>query len=41
MEQKRSADKALIALTLMIAESNSKEKDLIIILVVNLINNKN
>jgi len=38
---KRIADNALVALTLMIAESNPKEKDLITILVVNLINNKN
>jgi len=38
---KRIADNALVALTLMIAESDPKEKDLITILVVNLINNKN
>ena len=38
---KRIADNALVALTLMIAESDPREKDLITILVVNLINNKN
>ena len=38
---KRIADNALVALTLMIAESNPKERDIILILVVNLINKNN
>ena len=35
---KRIADNALVAITLMIAESQPKEKDIIAALVVNLIN---
>lgn len=38
---KRIADNALVALTLMIAESKAEEKELIINVVVNLINRKN
>lgn len=38
---KRIADNALVALTLMIAESNPSERDIIVILAVNLINKKN
>jgi prophage maintenance system killer protein len=39
--QKRIADNALVALTLMIAQSKPEEKDLIVKVVVNLINHKN
>jgi prophage maintenance system killer protein len=39
--QKRIADNALVALTLMIAESRSEEKDTMVKLIVNLINKKN
>jgi prophage maintenance system killer protein len=39
--QKRIADNALVALTLMIAESKSEEKDMMTKLIVNLINKKN
>ena len=38
---KRIADNALVALCLMIAESNPKEKDIIIKVIINLINQKN
>jgi death-on-curing family protein len=38
---KRIADNALVALTLMIAESNPGERDVIVMLVVNLINKNN
>jgi prophage maintenance system killer protein len=38
---KRLADNALVALTLMIAESNPSERDIIVALVVNLINKNN
>ncbi|MFA5093335.1 MAG: virulence protein RhuM/Fic/DOC family protein [Candidatus Omnitrophota bacterium] len=38
---KRIADNALVAITLMIAESNPAEKDIIVTLLVNLINKKN
>ncbi|WP_217220485.1 type II toxin-antitoxin system death-on-curing family toxin [Mucilaginibacter paludis] len=38
---KRIADNALVALTLMIAESRSDEKDIMVKVVVNLINPKN
>lgn len=38
---KRIADNALVALCLMVAESNPKEKDIIIKVIVNLINQKN
>jgi prophage maintenance system killer protein len=38
---KRIADNALVALTLMIAESKPEEKDMMIKVVVNLINMKN
>jgi prophage maintenance system killer protein len=38
---KRIADNALVAITLMIAESKPEEKDTMIKLVVNLINDKN
>jgi len=38
---KRIADNALVALTLMIAESNPSERDVIVTLVVNLINRNN
>ncbi len=39
--QKRIADNALVAITLMIAESRPDEKDIMVKLVVNLINQKN
>lgn len=39
--KKRIADNALVALCLMIAESNPKEKDIIVKVVINLINQKN
>ncbi|MCB0396993.1 MAG: virulence protein RhuM/Fic/DOC family protein [Flavobacteriales bacterium] len=39
--QKRMADNALVALTLMIAESEPKEKDMMIKVIVNLINRNN
>ena len=39
--QKRIGDNALVALTLMIAESNPRDKDIIIRVIVNLINKKN
>jgi prophage maintenance system killer protein len=38
---KRIADNALVALTLMIAESKPDEKDMMVKMVVNLINPKN
>ena len=38
---KRIADNALIALTLMIAESNTEEMDMVVKVVVNLINGDN
>ena len=38
---KRIADNALVALTLMIAESKPEEKDMMIKVVVNLINHRN
>ncbi|OGO83032.1 MAG: hypothetical protein A2Y18_06905 [Clostridiales bacterium GWD2_32_19] len=38
---KRIADNTLVAITLLIAESNSGEKDLMVKLVVNLINKNN
>jgi prophage maintenance system killer protein len=38
---KRIADNALVALTLMIAESKPEEKDMMVKVVVNLINPKN
>lgn len=38
---KRLADNALVALTLMVAESNPKEKDIIVKVIINLINEKN
>ena len=38
---KRIADNALVALTLLIAESNPKEKEIIVKVIVNLINKKN
>lgn len=38
---KKIADNALVALTLMIAESKPEEKDMMIKVVVNLINRKN
>lgn len=38
---KRIGDNALVAITIMIAESKSEEKEMMIKLVVNLINNKN
>lgn len=38
---KRIADNALVAITLMIAESNPKHKDMIVKVIVNLINKKN
>jgi len=40
-ERKRIADNALVALCLLIAESNPKEKDMIVKLVINLINKVN
>jgi hypothetical protein len=39
--EKRIADNALVALCLMIAESNPKEKDIIVKVVINLINKNN
>ncbi len=39
--EKRIADNALVALCLMIAESNPKEKDTIIKVIINLINHNN
>ena len=39
--RKRIADNALMALTLMIAQSQPAEKDIIVKVVVNLINSKN
>jgi prophage maintenance system killer protein len=39
--QKRIPDNALVALCLLIAESNPKEKDIIVKVVINLINKKN
>lgn len=39
--RKRIADNTLVALTLMIAESRTEEKDIMIKLVVNLINQQN
>jgi len=38
---KRIADNALVALTLMIAESDPKDKDIIAKVIVNLINRNN
>ena len=38
---KRLADNALVALTLLIAESHPEEKDIIVKVVVNLINRSN
>ena len=38
---KRIADNALVALTLMIAESKSEEKEMMVKVMVNLINTKN
>jgi len=38
---KRLADNALVALTLMIAESKSEEKEIMIKVIVNLINTNN
>jgi hypothetical protein len=38
---KRIADNALVALTLMVAESRPQEKDLIVNMTVNLINKRN
>ena len=38
---KRIADNTLVALTLMIAESRTEEKDVMVKVVVNLINKKN
>lgn len=38
---KRIADNALVALTLMIAESKSEEKDIMVKVIVNLINSNN
>jgi len=38
---KRIADNALVALTLMIAESKPAERDVIVVLAVNLINRNN
>ena len=38
---KRIADNALVALTLMIAESRTEEKDVMVKVVVNLINRNN
>jgi len=39
--RKRIADNALVALCLLIAESNPKEKDIIVKVIVNLINKSN
>ena len=41
LENKRIGDNALVAITIMIAESKADEKDMMIKLVVNLINNNN
>jgi hypothetical protein len=38
---KRIGDNALVAITIMIAESKSEEKDIMVKLVVNLINSNN
>ncbi len=38
---KRIGDNALVALTLMIAESNPKDKDVIVKVIINLINKNN
>nr|WP_255497691.1 hypothetical protein [Pedobacter sp. AK013] len=38
---KRIADNALVALTLLIAESDPKEKEMMVKVVINLINHKN
>ncbi|WP_316794736.1 hypothetical protein [Pedobacter frigoris] len=38
---KRIADNALVALTLMIAESKAEEKDIMVKVIVNLINSNN
>ncbi len=38
---KRIADNALVALTLLIAESDPKEKEMMVKVVINLINYKN
>ena len=38
---KRLADNALVALTLLIAESKTEEKDMMVKVIVNLINRKN
>jgi prophage maintenance system killer protein len=40
-QSKRIADNALVALTLMVAESKPQEKDLIVNMTINLINQKN
>ena len=40
-ERKRIADNTLVALTLMIAESRTEEKDVMVKVVVNLINKEN
>jgi len=40
-DNKRIGDNALVAITIMIAESKSEEKDMMVKLGVNLINNKN
>ncbi|MEH3113097.1 Fic family protein, partial [Pedobacter terrae] len=39
--RKRIADNALVALTLLIAESDPKEKEMMVKVVINLINHKN
>jgi hypothetical protein len=39
--EKRIADNALVALCLLVAESNPKEKDIIIKVIINLINRNN
>ncbi len=39
--EKRIADNALVALCLLIAESNPKEKDVIVKVIINLINKNN
>ena len=41
VHSKRLADNTLVALTLMIAESKTEEKDVMVKVVVNLINQKN
>ena len=41
VRSKRLADNTLVALTLMIAESKTEEKDVMVKVVVNLINQKN